>query len=150
MLKSTFGDLSRGSISTACMHVIRRDHTTPTGFPAVPTASGMTDVMLEKQPEQWGHVWRALCPLVIVKRCYGRRLDRRRTEAQIGENGCKTNGQRPSHGSCACLACCLTSLEHMQCVGPPGLAVTGDAYSRYRKSPLLVGSSTKGYLSASS
>ena len=58
------------------MHAIRRDLTTPTGFPAASTASCMLAVVIEKQPGQWDHVWRALCPLVIVKRCYGRRRDR--------------------------------------------------------------------------
>ena len=86
--------------STACMHTIRRDHTTSTDFPAAPTASGMLAVMIEKQPRQWDHVWRAQCPLVIVKRCYERHRDRRRTEAQIGENGCKTICQPPLYGSC--------------------------------------------------
>ena len=60
------------------MHAIRRDYTTPTGFPAAPTASGMVTVMVEKQIGQWDHVWRAFCPLVIVKQCYGPHRDRRR------------------------------------------------------------------------
>ena len=80
----------------------KRDNTTPTDIPAAPTASGMLAVMIEKQPWQWDHVCRALCPLVIVKRCYGRRRDRRRTEAQIGENCCKTVDQPPLYGSYAC------------------------------------------------
>ena len=150
MLKSTFGDLSRGSISTACMHVIRRDHTTPTGFPAVPTASGMTDVMLEKQHEQWGHVWRALCPLVIVKRCSGPALDRLRTEAQMGENGGRTTGQLLSHGPCACLAWCLMSLAHIHRVGTASVAVTDDLNGRCRKILILQGCSSKGYSSGRS
>ena len=41
---------------------LRREHTTPTGFPAAPTASGMQAWMIEKQPGQWDHI-------VIVKRC---------------------------------------------------------------------------------
>ena len=67
------------------MHAMRREHTTPTGFPAAPTKSGMLAVMIEKQPWQWDHVCRALCPLVIVKRCYyGRRQDRRPDGADGG------------------------------------------------------------------
>ena len=58
----------------------------------------MVNVMVEKQLGQWDHVWRAFCPLVIVKRCYGPHRDRRRTEAQIDENGCKTIDQPPFCG----------------------------------------------------
>ena len=48
------------------MDVMRRDHATPTAFPAASTASGLTAVMLEKEPRQWDLVWRALRPLVIL------------------------------------------------------------------------------------
>ena len=34
--------------STVCMHAIRRDNKTPTGFPADPKASDMSDTMIEK------------------------------------------------------------------------------------------------------
>ena len=100
----TFGDPSGRSTSTVWLHATSRDHTTPTCFSAAPMASGMAEVMLEKQPEQWHRVWTASCPLIIVKRCSGPTLDRLRTEAQMGENGGKTTGQVLSHGSCACLA----------------------------------------------
>ena len=48
-------------------------------------ASGMAAVMLEKQPDEWDRVWTALCPLIVVKRCFGTTRDRLRTEAQMGE-----------------------------------------------------------------
>ena len=130
------------------MHAIRRDHTSPAGFPAAPTASGMPGVMTGKQLGQWDHVERASCPLVIVKRCSGPALDRLRTEAQMGENGGRTTGQLLSHGPCACLAWCLMSLAHIQCAGTAGLAVSDDGDGPCIKIPFLQGCYTKGYRAA--
>ena len=113
-------------------------------FPAAPMASGMAAVMLEKQHERWDRVLTAPYPSIIVKRCYGPTLDRLRTEAQMGENGGRTTGQLLSHGPCACLAWCLMSLAHIQCVQTAGLAVTDDGNGRCRKIPFLQGSMTKG------
>ena len=107
-------------------------------------ASGMAEVMLEKQPEQWHRVWTASCPLIIVKRCSGPTLDRLRTEAQMGENGGKTTGQVLSHGSCACLAWYLMSLAHIQRVESAGLAVTDDRNGPLLRAWLLQGKTTKG------
>ena len=125
--------------------VIRRDHTSSTGFSAVPTASGMAAVMLETLPGQWDLVLIALCPLVIVKRCSGPGLGHRSTEAQLGANDCKTKDQLPFYAPYACKACCLTSLVHIQCMGPSGSAVTGDRYSRYTKSTENIACYIRGY-----
>ena len=51
----------------------------------------------------------------------------------MGENGGRTTGQLLSHGPCACLAWCLMSLAHIQCVGTAGLAVSDDGNGRCRK-----------------
>ena len=90
-LRRPFGRVDFGLTSVACMHAIRRDPTTITGCDS-----------REKLHELSDHVWRAWHPLVIVNRCYGRRRDRRRMEALIGENGYKTKDQLPNYGSCAC------------------------------------------------
>ena len=45
-LKRPLGRIDFDLTSTARMDAIRRDHTTSTGFPAVPTASGMLAMMI--------------------------------------------------------------------------------------------------------
>ena len=126
------------------MDAMRRDHTTPTGFPAATTAPGMVVVMLEKQHGQWYHLLAALCPLVIVKWCSRPALDCRRMDAQMGENGGKTKDELPPYASCACLACCLTSLAPIQCEGPPGEGVKGGRLHFKLKSAKNNGCYTKG------
>ena len=62
----------------------------------------------------------------------------------MGENDCRTIDQPPFYGSYACQAGCLTSLAHIKCVGPAGVAVTVDRYSRYIKTPKKQGCYIKG------
>ena len=63
----------------------------------------------------------------------------------MGENGGRTTGQLQSHDPCACLAWCLMSLAHIQCVGTAGLAVSDDGNGRCRKTLEFQGCYTKGY-----
>ena len=63
----------------------------------------------------------------------------------MGENGGRTTGQLLSHGPCACLAWCLMSLAHIQCVGTAGLAVSDDGNGRCRKTLEFQGKYSKGY-----
>jgi hypothetical protein len=95
-------------------------------------------------------VWRALCPLVIAR---GHSQMMLRTPSGPSTDG-GSDGQkrlqiyRPAAimwTPCVLGACCLTSLAHMQCVGPAGIAVTGDRYSRYIKITQNTACYTKGY-----
>ena len=78
---------------------------------------------------------------MLLVRC--RTVDR--TRAPSGENGRKTNLNRHSRASCACLACCWSPLACIQCVGSPRAAVIRGSYTFSKKSLENKGSAVKGY-----
>ena len=77
---------------------------------------------------------------MLLVRC--RTVDR--TRAPSGENGRKTNLNRHSRASCACLACCWSPLACTQCVVSPRAAVIRGRYMFSEKSTENKGSNTKG------
>ena len=78
---------------------------------------------------------------MLLVRC--RTVDR--TRAPSGEHGRKTNLNRHSRASCACLACCWSPLACIQCVGSPRPAVILGRYTFSKKSLENKGTDTKGY-----
>ena len=124
-------------------HAINLDQTLPIGLFMAATASGLGAAMPQKQPSQW-ESWRTTLWLwatsnVLLVRC--RTVDR--TRAPSGENGRKTNLNRHSRASCACLACCWSPLASTQSVVSPRPAVVRDRYTFSEKSMDFKGTKTK-------
>ena len=127
------------------VHAINLGQTFSIGFLMVITASGFGKAMPHKQPSQWElsrtTLWLEVRASVLLVRC--RTVDR--TCAPSGENGRKTNINRHSRASCACLACCWSPLACTQCVVLPRAAVIRGRYTFCEKSLENKGSATKGY-----
>ena len=115
------------------VHAINLGQTLPIGFFMAATASGLGAAMPQKQPSQW-ESWRttlwlkATSNVLLVRR---QTVDR--TRAPSGENGRKTNLNRHSRASCACLACCWPPLACTQCVVSPRAAVIRGRYTVFQK-----------------
>ena len=116
------------------VHAINLGQTLPIGFFMAATASGLDAAMPQKQPSHWGPwrttLWLWVTSNVLLVRC--RTVDR--TRAPSEENGRKTNLNRPSRASCACLACCWSPLACTQCVVSPRSAVIRGRYTFSKKS----------------